>query len=177
MEERVGGAFALDDHFTVVGRKLQPGDQAPDFSLDYVDLIDMTIHRAQLMDSGGIVRVFSIINSLNIPTCRRQTQRWEELSSSFPPDVCLYTISMDLPYAQVEWQASEKIIHQTLSAHQNEQFGRDYGVLLKELRLLQRAVFVVDRNNYIAYAEYVADQHCEPDYEAVLETVIRIMTS
>jgi thiol peroxidase len=177
MEERVGEAFACDEHFTVVGRKLQPGEPAPNFSLDYIDLIDMTIHCAQLLDSGGMVRIFSMVNSLNMPTCRLQTRRWEELCRSFPSDVCLYTISMDLPHAQIQWQASEEIIHQFLSAYRSERFGQDYGVLLKELRLLQRAVFVIDRADTIVYAEYVADQQGEPQYEAALETVFRIATS
>ncbi len=177
MEERIGEAFADDECFTVVGKKLQVGEVTPNFSLDYIDLIDMTVHCAQLVDSGGMIRIFSIVNSLTMPTCRRQTQHWEKLRSTFPPDVYLYTISMDLPHAQAQWQAAENIIHQILSAHRSEQFGQDYGVLLKEPRLLQRSTFVIDRDDSIAYAEYVADQQCEPRYDDALAAIFRIHTS
>jgi thioredoxin-dependent peroxiredoxin len=76
---------------------------------------------------------------------------------------------MDLPLAQVRWQAAEGIMHQLLSAQRSEQFGRNYGVLLKEWCLLQRAVFVIGHNDHIAYAEYIADQMGEPDYAAAIE--------
>ncbi len=81
----------------------------------------------------------------------------------------IYTISMDLPFAQARWHQNENVSHQSLSSHRSEQFGRDYGVLLREWRLLQRAVFVVDKNDRIVYAEYATDQMAEPDYEAALE--------
>ena len=67
-------------------------------------------------------------------------------------------------------------MHQILSAHRSEQFGQDYGVLLKESHLLQRAIFVIDRDDSIVYAEYVADQWREPDYAAALDIVFRIKT-
>jgi thiol peroxidase len=76
---------------------------------------------------------------------------------------------MDLPFAQARWHQAENVTHQSLSSHRSEQFGRDYGVLLKEWRLLQRAVFVVDKNDRIVHAEYVRDQMMEPDYGAALE--------
>jgi thiol peroxidase len=71
---------------------------------------------------------------------------------------------MDLPYAQARWHTAENVGHQSLSAHKSEQFGQDYGVLIKEWRLLQRAVFVIDRDGTVIYAEYVPDQMREPDY-------------
>ena len=85
--------------------------------------------------------------------------------------VDIITVSMDLPFAQARWKAAEGIAHQTLSAHKSEQFGRAYGVLIKEWRLLQRAVFVIDGEGRVIYAEYVADQMREPDYEAALHAV------
>jgi thiol peroxidase len=78
---------------------------------------------------------------------------------------------MDLPFALARWQAAQNSTHQALSGHRDEDFGRDYGVLLKEWRLLQRAVFVIDRKDRIVYAEYVADQMREPDYAEALEAV------
>lgn len=175
MEERVGEAFAQGEHLTVIGRKLLPGEIAPDFLLDYIGLIDMTIYQASLADSAGTVRIFSIVNSLDMPACCLQTLQWEKLRSSLPPDVNLYTISMDLPHTQVHWQIHEAVLHQALSAHRSEQFGKDYGVLLKEWRMLQRAVFVVDRDDTIVYAEYLEDQQSEPNYLAALEVVSRLV--
>ena len=80
----------------------------------------------------------------------------------------LYTISMDLPFAQARWRGTEGVGHELLSAHKDEGFGQAYGVLVKEWRLLQRAVFVIDRADRIVYADYVADQMAQPDYDAAL---------
>lgn len=97
MEERTGEAFAFDEQLTVVGSKLQPGGVAPDFLLDYLDLIGMTIQSARLADSTGMVRLLNVVNSLERPVCNRVTRRWEDLSAGFPAGVCLYTVSMDSP--------------------------------------------------------------------------------
>lgn len=169
MEERTNEAFADNEQLTVVGRKLQIGHIAPDFCLEYLDLIEMIVRCTRMADSAGTVRLLSIVNSLQRPLCQRQTRRWEELNASLPTSVCLYTISADLPYAQAHWQETEEVIHQTLSAHRDEQFGLAYGVWLKEWQLLQRAVFVINRAGRLIYSEYVADQRREPDYAAALE--------
>src|SRR5215469_4927926 len=171
MEERTGEAFELGEHLTVIGNKLQPGEQAPGFILDYLDPTDSAIHRVRLEDSAGTVRLLNVVNSLDTPVCHVETRRWEELRADLPTNVHIYTVSMDLPFAQARWQAAEGVRHQALSAHRSDQFGRDYGVLIKEWRLLQRAVFVIDRHDRIVYAEYVADQMREPDYEAALNAV------
>ena len=123
----------------------------------------------RLSDSAGNVRLLSVVNSLDTPVCHVETHRFEDSRSDLPPDVRVYTISMDLPFAQARWRQTENVSHQSLSSHRDEQFGRDYGVLLKEWRLLQRAVFVVDKDDQIIHAEYVTDQMTEPDYEAALE--------
>jgi thiol peroxidase len=156
---------------TVVGRRLQPGDAAPDFALDYLDLTDSAIHTMRLADCAGQVRLLHVINSLDTPVCHVSTRHWDELHSALPTGVHMYTISMDLPFAQARWRSAEGVTHQALSAHRSEQFGQDYGLLLKEWRLLQRAVFVIDRHDRITYAEYVADQMREPDYAAALAAV------
>jgi thioredoxin-dependent peroxiredoxin len=169
LEERHDEAYEGSECLTVVGRKLQPGDVAPDFELDYLDLADSTVHRARLADSTGMIRLLNVVNSLDMPICHMETKRWEELRSDLPPDVCVYTISMDLPYAQARWQFGEGVLHQALSAHRSEQFGQDYGVLIKEWRLLQRAVFVIDREDCIVYAQYINNQMHEPNYEAAMQ--------
>lgn len=173
MDERVGEAFELDERLTVVGRRLQPGDAAPDFALDAFDPETGTIAAVRLADSAGRVRLLNVVNSLDTPVCHVETHRWETSRADLPAGVEVATISMDLPFAQARWQNAEGVAHRVLSAHKAEAFGRDYGVLLKEWRLLQRAVFVVDRRDRIAYAEYVADQGREPDYDAALAAVRR----
>ncbi len=171
MEERVGEAFEFDEKLTVMGRKLRAGDAAPSFVLDHFDAANSAMQSVQLADSAGQVRLLNVINSLDTPVCHVETRRWSDLSAELPPNVTIYTISMDLPFAQARWSASESVSHQALSSHCSEQFGQDYGVLLKEWRLLQRAVFVIDRNGRIAYADYVADQMQEPNYQAAIEAI------
>jgi thiol peroxidase len=125
-----------------------------------------------LSDSEGQVRLLNVVNSLDTPVCHIETHQWERLRAEIPHDIQVYTISMDLPYAQTRWQAAEQVTHSALSAHKSERFGQDYGVLLKEWRLLQRAVFVIDRDGRVAYSEYVPDQMREPNYAAAVEAAI-----
>src|SRR3954447_7179390 len=173
MDERLGEAFELGERLTVVGGKLQPGDPAPDFALDSFDPDTSTMRVVGLADSAGMVRLLNVVNSLDTPVCHVETRRWETLLADLPPEVRLYTISMDLPYAQARWRAAQGATHEALSAHKSEAFGRAYGVLLKEWRLLQRAVFAIGRDDHIAHAEYVPDQMQEPDYYAAVQVARR----
>jgi thiol peroxidase len=177
MEERTGEAYELGEQLTVVGRKLAPGDAAPDFALDSFDAAAGAIRTVRLADSTGTVRLLNVVNSLDTPVCHVETRRWEAARADLPPNVTLYTVSMDLPFAQARWQAAEGVAHDALSAHRDEAFGRDYGVLLREWRLLQRAVFVIGPENRVAYAEYVPDQMAEPDYDAALAAIRGVTNS
>ena len=168
MEERSGEAFELGEQLTVIGRKLAIGELAPPFTLDSFSSSESLMRQIHLADSAGQVRLLNVVNSLDTPVCQTETQQWERLSADLGANVVLYTISMDLPYAQARWQSSEGVGHTMLSAHRSTQFGSDYGVLLKEWRLLQRAVFVIDRAERLVHAEYVADQMAEPDYAAAV---------
>jgi thioredoxin-dependent peroxiredoxin len=131
----------------------------------------VAIRTISLADSAGMVRLLNVVNSLERPVCQRVTRRWEALCAALPPDACIYTVSRDSPQLQARWQDTAGVLHQVLSAHRSEQFGQNYGVWIKEWRQLARAVFVLDRNNCIVYAEYVADQLGEPDYVAALQAV------
>src|SRR5438094_7125808 len=131
MGERTGEAFELGEQLTVVGSKLRAGDQAPDFALDYVDPADSSASVVTLADSAGMVRLLNIVNSLDTPVCHVETRRWDKLRAELPPDVKVYTISMDLPYAQARWHTTEGVTHRSLSGHKSEQFGQDYGALIK----------------------------------------------
>jgi thiol peroxidase len=121
--------------------------------------------------------LLNIINSLDTPVCHVETQRWEKIRADLPADVVVYTVSMDLPFAQARWQTSENVSHVMLSSHRDEKFGRDYGVLIKEWRLLQRAVIVIDQHDQVVHAEYVPDQMAEPNYDSTVNAVKRAASS
>ncbi|WP_037604459.1 thiol peroxidase [Streptacidiphilus rugosus] len=168
MTERTGEAFELDEHLTVLGDRLKVGDAAPAFLLDLMDASDGAIRGVSLADSAGTTRLLNVINSIDTPVCQVETRSWER---SLPVDdgrVRVYTVSMDLPFALDRWRQAEDAGHVLLSAHRDEAFGRDYGVLIKEWRLLQRAVFVIGPDDRLRHVEYVADQMREPDYAAAL---------
>ena len=171
MEELRGEAFAGTEQLTVMGKQLHAGDPAPDFWLDYLDLADLVVRTISLADSKGLVRLLSVVNSLERSVCQQVTRQWEALCPALPLDTNIYTVSMDSPQMQSRWQDSAGVLHQALSAQRSEQFGLDYGVWLNEWRLFQRAVFVIDRHDHLVYAEYVADQLREPDYGAALQAV------
>lgn len=169
MHQRLGEAFEYDEKLTVLGRQLEEGEMAPDFALDHFD--GNTMHTVRLSDSAGKVRLLNVVNSLDTPVCHVETRKWDRLRADLPDGTVVYTISMDLPYAQSRWQSTEGVTHQALSAHKNEEFGTDYGVLLKEWRLLERAVFVIDPNGRLTHVEYVPDQMREPNYDAAVAAV------
>src|SRR5262245_9644126 len=172
-EERTGEAFELGEKLTVVGHKLRVGEPAPEFTLDYFNPATQAIERVRLADSAGKVRLLNVVNSIDTPVCQVETRCWEKHRLESPPGVVVYTISMDLPFALARWLAAENVQHAGLSSHRSEKFGQDYGVLLKEWRLLQRAVFVIAETGRIVHAEYVADQMKEPDYQAALQAARR----
>jgi thioredoxin-dependent peroxiredoxin len=164
--ERIGEAFEGDIRLTVIGEQLTPGDAAPDFALDALAPGEALPREVTLTGGLGRVRLLHVVNSLDTPVCHVGAHRFETMRTSDQlPGVDVYTVSMDLPFAQARWRTAEDVAHETLSGHRSEAFGRAYGVLLREWRLLQRAVFVIDAQNRIAHAEYVADQMMEPDYE------------
>lgn len=152
---------------TVVGEEVKVGDKAPDFEVLANDL--STVKFSSFL---GKVCIISAVPSLDTPVCSIQTRRFNEQASRLGPDVVTLTISMDLPFAQKRWCAAEKVENvQTLSDHRDASFGESFGVLIKELRLLARSVFVVDKDGVVRYVQIVNELTNEPDYESVLEAV------
>lgn len=164
MIERTGELTFKGEPLTVIGPKLEVGDKAPAFSLLANDL-----SRVRLADSAGKTRLLSVVPSLDTGVCDAQTRRFNDEISNFGENVVGYTVSADLPFAQARWCGAAGIarIH-TLSDHFDMSFGDAYGVHIKELRLLQRAVLVVDFRDVVRYAEYVAELTQHPDYGAAL---------
>ena len=169
--ERENAVTVSGNPFTLVGPELKTGDQAPDFETVGKDLQPVT-----LADTGDGVRVFSVVASLDTPVCDAQSRRFSEEAAQLP-DVSIYTISMDLPFAQSRWCGATGVENVTmLSDHRGAVFGSNYGTLIKESRLNCRAIFVVDPEGTLHHVEYVREVAEHPDYEAALEAV-RAMSS
>lgn len=163
-QERTGVVTFKGNPVTLVGNEVKVGDTAPDFTVMANDLSPVT-----LADSKGSVRIISVVPSLDTGVCDQQTRRFNEEAASLE-GVRVLTISVDLPFAQKRWCGAAGVDRvQTLSDHRDLSFGTAYGVVIKELRLLARAVFVVDKNDKVVYAEYVPEVTQHPNYEAVIE--------
>lgn len=149
---------------TLLGNEVSVGDQAPNFTVLANDLSPVT-----LADTKGKIRILSVVPSIDTGVCDAQTRRFNEDASTIDNAEVL-TVSMDLPFAQKRWCASNGLENvKTLSDHRDASFGESYGVLIKELRLLARAVFVVDANDKVTYVEYVSEATNHPNYEAAIE--------
>lgn len=156
--------------FTVYGQPLQVGEKAPDFQLVATDLSVKTLE-----DFGQQVKLISIVPSLDTGVCDTQTRRFNEELSKLANAVVI-TVSVDLPFAQKRWCGSAGLDGAvTLSDHRDVSFGRAYGVLMEELRLLARAVLVVDQDNTITYTEYLTEVSDHPNYESALEAVKKLL--
>jgi len=166
--ERRGEAYEGDITLTVIGERLEPGTAAPDFSLDTLDPGDAMPHEVTLADGAGRVRLLHVVNSLDTPVCHLGAHRFERLAAELPPNVDVYTVSMDLPFAQLRWRSAEGVSHGALSSHRSDAFGRAYGVLLREWRLLERSVFVIDGAGQLTHVEYVPYQMAAPNYDSAL---------
>lgn len=146
-----------------MGPELKPGDKAPDFKA-----VDDSLKALDLAGTGSGVRIFSVVPSLDTPVCDAQTRRFNEEAGKLP-DLKIYTFSMDLPFAQKRWCGAFGIDHvKMVSDHRDASFGQAYGTLIKDLRILSRAIFVVDKTNTIRYVEYVKEVGEHPKYDAAL---------
>ncbi len=161
--ERTGAVNWRGAPMTLAGPELKPGDMAPDFTC-----LDNTLKPVSLKDTAGVVRIFSVVPSLDTPVCDAQTRRFNEEAATLP-GVEIYTVSVDLPFAQRRYCNSFGIDRvQMLSDYKDASFGASYGTLIKELRINSRALFVIDRDNVIRHVEYVKETSAHPNYEAAL---------
>jgi thiol peroxidase len=167
MSERTGVITMQGNPLTLSGDELKVGDQAPD-----VELLGNELNPVKISDYQGKVVVISVVPSLDTPVCDLQTRRFNSEAAALGQEVAILTISMDLPFAQARWcgaAGAEAVV--TLSDHREAAFGQAYGQLIKELRLLARVVYVLDRDQKITYIQQVGELTQEPDYEAVLAAV------
>jgi thioredoxin-dependent peroxiredoxin len=156
---------------TLVGPELKAGDAAPDFSV-----VDNSLAPVNLSTYQGKIKIISAVPSLDTPVCDTETRRFNQEAAGLPGEVVLLTISVDLPFAQKRWCGAagiDKVI--TLSDYRDRSFGLAYGVLIDELKLLSRSIFVIDRNNTIRYIQHVPEVTQEPDYAAVMSAARELM--
>ena len=149
--------------FSLAGPELKAGDKAPDF-----EMMDSSLRAVNLASTGTGVRIFSVVPSLDTPVCDAQTKRFEDEAAALP-NINIYTVSTDLPFAQKRWCGTYGISRVAmLSDHKDTSFGDRYGTLIPDMRIESRAIFVVDPSNTIQYVEYVKEVGSHPNYDAAL---------
>ena len=169
MEEKKGIVTMRGNPLTLVGEEVKVGNPAPDFIV-----LDNNLSPVKFSSYRGKICIISSVPSLDTPVCDIETRKFNEEAGRLGEDVVILTISMDLPFAQKRWCAAAGVNRvQTLSDHRDASFGTSYGVLIKELRLLARAVFLVDRKGILQYVQLVKETSKEPDYEEVLNALKR----
>lgn len=167
MSERTGIITFKGNPMTLLGPELKVGDKAPDFLV-----VDNSLTPVSLTSSAGKIRVISAVPSLDTPVCDTETRRFNQEAATLPDSVVVLTVSLDLPFAQKRWCGAAGIDRvTTLSDYRERSFGNAYGVLIKELLLLSRVIFVIDAKDTIRYIQFVPEVTSEPDYSAVMNAV------
>jgi thiol peroxidase len=162
-KERPGVMTFKGRPMSLYGPELKVGDKAPDF-----EVVNKTLEKVTLENTGNTVRIFSVVPSIDTRVCDMQTKRFNEEAAKLP-NAKIYTISMDLPFAQDRWCTTFCVDNLVmLSDHKDASFGNAYGTLIKDWRIESRAIFVVDKDNIIRHVEYVKEMSEHPDYEAAL---------
>lgn len=165
--ERTGIITFQGNPLTLMGPALSVGDKAPDFNV-----LDKGLAPKELKDYENRIKVISVTPSLDTPVCDLQIHWFNEDAANHPDDVSVINISMDLPFALGRFCSTKGIERaEALSDHKDASFGNNWGVLIKELRLLARAVFIVDKDDVIRYIEIVPEVTHEPDYEKALQAL------
>ncbi|HEX9776944.1 MAG TPA: thiol peroxidase [Geopsychrobacteraceae bacterium] len=169
--EREGAVLFKGKPATLLGPEIKVGDAAPAFQV-----VDNGLQPVTLASSAGKVRLITVVPSLDTPVCDAMTRHFNQDAANLPDSVVVCTISVDLPFAQKRWCGNAGIDKvQTLSDYQERSFGLQYGLLLKDLKLLARAVYVIDQNDRVAYVEVCSEVTAEPDYVAAQEAVKRLL--
>lgn len=155
---------------TLIGPDLTPGAKAPDFTV-----LDGELKEMSLKNFAGKIKVISVTPSLDTPVCDLQLRRFNSEAAALPSDVVVLNISMDLPFAINRFCTTASIERaKAFSDHRDASFGMNFGVLIKELRLLARSIFIVDKDDILRYKEIVPEQSNHPDYEKALDALRKI---
>ncbi len=168
--ERKGEVTIKGEALTLIGDKIEVNQAAPDFKVLSQDLKDVG-----LMDFKGKIKLIASVPSLDTPVCDLQIKRFNDEATKISKDVVIIFISMDLPFAQKRFCSEFNIKKvKAFSDHRKANFGINYGVLISELRLLARALFIIDKNDIVKYSQVVKEISTPPDYEAVLRALKEI---
>lgn len=152
------------------GTQVRVGDKAPDFTL-----LDNTLKPVKLSDLQGKVKLISVFPSIDTSVCSLQNHRFNKEASSFGDKVAFLAVSVDLPFALKRFCGAEGISNLlTLSDHRETEFGKKYGFLISDLRLLARGVIIIDKENIVKYVEIVEVASNEPNYEAALQILKKL---
>jgi len=171
MGERTGAVTMKGNPLTLVGNEVKVGQEAPDAAIVANDL---SVVKLSSLCRGKVCIVTSV-PSLDTPVCDVETRRFNEEAGKMGNDVAVLTVSMDLPFAQKRWCGAAGVKNvQTLSDHREAAFGKAYGVLIKDFRLLARAVFILDRQSVVRYVELVKEVTSEPNYNAALDAAKKL---
>ena len=171
MQEKEAVVTMKGEPLTLAGKRVKVSDLAEDFEVVANDLTTV-----KFSSFRGKVCLISSVPSLDTGVCDIQTRKFNEQAKALADDVVVLTISMDLPFAQGRWCGAAEVENvQTLSDHRKAQFGNAFGVLIKELRLLARAVFVVNKDGVVRYIQIVDELTNEPDYEAALKAAKELL--
>lgn len=171
MEERNDLVAFKGNPLTVLGTQLNAGDSAANFTVTCNDL-----SKTSLSDFAGKVCIISAVPSLDTPVCDTQTRKFNEQAGELGEDVVVLTISMDLPFAQKRWCGAAGFDNAiTLSDHRDASFATAYGLLVKGLRLITRAVIVIDKEGVIKYQQIVPEMTDEPDYQAAIDAAKQLI--
>lgn len=169
--ERKNIVTLMGNPVTLVGAELKTGDKAPEFKV-----IDVDMKEKRLSEFDGLIKIISVTPSLDTPVCDMQARRFNQEVAKMPEDVVAINISVDLPFAISRFCTTAGIDKvKAYSDYRDTEFGTSYGVLMKEPRLLARAIFVIDKENIICYIEIVPEVSKHPDYEKALSAVNKLL--
>jgi thiol peroxidase len=164
MEERLGATTFVEEPLTLIGREIEVGDTAADFGV-----LTPALETYSLDDGRGEVRLVAAVPSLDTPVCDSEILRLSQEAQTLE-NIRVLVVSADLPFAQERWRRERGVDNATfLSDHRDLSFGKAFGIAIKELRLLGRAIFVIDPENRVRYVQYVRELTEHPDYEAALD--------
>lgn len=170
LEERKNVVTMGGNPVTLIGPEIKVGMKAPEFTALTTDMEEYSLE-----DAGDSIKIISIVPSLDTGVCELQTINFNEMAAELE-DVVILTLSVDLPFAQKRFCGAEGIDELvTLSDHKDVEFGKNYGFLMKESRLLARGIILLDRDNEVKYVEYVKETSNHPDYDRVLEEAKKLL--
>ena len=170
MQKRVNQVTMKGHPITLLGPEIKVGDKAPDFVVE-----NNKMQPVKLSDFKGKVRIINSVPSIDTSVCSAQVHRFNVEATKLKNTI-IFSVSVDLPFALNRYCSADGIDEvKVTSDHKNFDFGLKYGVVIEEMRLLARAVFVIDKNDKIAYVEYVKEISNEPDYDKILKVVKTIL--